>query len=198
MEENILKFLENSEKILAKLDQIAQKQNEIISMQKTSFAFHFDPLNVFLILLFLCFIIKYFVPVKKYLSGIKNAVPDSLSTSRNISADFQKKLCANIEAVLTGQCSREDISKLTNAIEQNTAFPDIPDLCRIEYTIEKNDSATAKITSSAVLKRNADFVSRSKEWLCDFDFLPDELNRAYISSPDKKVRIEIYDRKEKE
>lgn len=198
MEENVLKLLENSEKILSKLDQIAQKQNEIISMQKTSFAFHFDPLNVFLILLFLYFIIKYFVPIKKYFSGIKNAVPDSIPTSRNISADFQKKLCANIESVLNDQCSREDISKLTNAIKQNTAFPDIPDLFRIEYTIEKKDPATAKITLSTVLKRSSDFVSRSKEWLYDFDFLPDELNRAYISSPDKKVRVEIYNRKEKE
>ncbi len=198
MEENILKLLENSKEILVKLDQIAQKQNEIISMRQSSFAVNIDPLNVFLILLILFFIIKYFVPAKKYLSRIKNDFPDSLPTNRNITTGFQKNLCANIEYVLNNQCSREDISKLTNAIEQNTALPDISDLFRIEYTIEKNDSATAKITVFAIIKRNDDFVSRSKEWLCDFDFLPDELNRAYLSSPDKKVRVEIYNRKEKE
>ena len=178
MEKDIAQILKNTEEILNRMN------------ERNSFYFDITPCIVFLILLFIIFFFK------KKISGIKTFLQNSVQTNQKCSTDFQKKLCAKIKSLLSGRISQNDIAALINAIENKTVFPVIPDLVKIEYVIEKNDPATAKLTLSAILEKNGKFVARSTDWLLDFDFLPDELSAAYIRSGGQKTLMSVYDRSE--
>lgn len=131
--------------------------------------------------------------VLRKMKSLKGLASNLIATNDKISQKFVERLCKGVEDILSGQFPAENIAKIKDFIRNDdSAFLDIQNLERIDYTITRKDAATANIELSIVIKKETNFTRLSTKWNCDFDFLPNELNEAYIKSYNKSVTRVVY------
>lgn len=185
MEQTLIEIQKTNLEILEKINELSDK----LDSNSVTFPFFDKTLYILGILLILFVIIK----CKAVIGYIKSVLSSAIQTNEKITDKFYELIWKNLELLLSGEYSSDEIQKVINSLKINEKCP-IDDIYIIEYVIKKEDSANVKINVSVILKKEGKFINKMHENILDNDYMPSTLMATLTKASSHQVHVEMYKR----